>query len=237
MSPASQSPLPPQGPPPYSPLPSTQLPPSQPGQPAQWPSPHDMPPPHLPEGSQGWMANTVQRVRQWSGRMRALPPVDQNPLVLYRPTAPAPLPKAQPWQRSRTTRVAMLMRRRRRRLRETRPQSGKTWSIVTAVTLLLIVIFTSASTAFAYSYYQSQLPRLQGLANQQVEQTTRIYDRNGQLLYEVYDNTTASGGRRTPVSYKYIPQAMDDAMIAAEDAHFLDQCGHRSARYSTRRRR
>jgi len=220
------SPLPPQGPPPYSPLPQSQ--PGQPAQqqqPAQWPSPHGVQPPRLPEEPQGWMANTVQRVRQWSGRMRALPPIDQSPLVLYRPTAPAPLPKAQPWQRSRTTRIAMLMRHRRRRWRAQHPDAAKVWSIVTAVTLLLIVIFTSAGTAFAYSYYQSQLPRLQGLANQQVEQTTRIYDRNGQLLYEVYDNTTASGGRRTPVSYRYIPQAMDDAMIAAEDHTFWTNVG------------
>ena len=230
MSPVHQSPLPPQGPPPYSPLPPAppqwspgQL--AQPQLPVQWPSPHGGQPPRLPAGPQGWMANTVQRVRQWSGRMRAVPPVDQNPLVLYRPPAPAPLPKAQPWQRSRSTRVTMMMRHRRKRWRAQRPQKGKVWAIVTAVTLLLIVISASASTAYAYNYYQSQLPRLQGLANQQVEQTTRIYDRNGTLLYEVYDTTTAGSGRRTTVSYQNIPQVMDDAMIAAEDHTFWTNSG------------
>jgi membrane peptidoglycan carboxypeptidase len=226
MSPTNQSPLPPQ----YSPLPPTpaQYSPGQPAQqqlPAQWPSPHGGQPPRLPAGPQGWMANTVQRVRQWSGRMRAVPQVDQNPLILYRPTTPAPLPKSQPWQRSRSTRIAMMMRHRRKRWRDKRPKTGKIWSIITIVTLLVIAISASATTAYAYNYYQSQLPRLQGLANQQVEQTTRIYDRSGSLLYEVYDNQSASGGRRTPVSYQYIPQAMDDAMIAAEDHTFWTNSG------------
>lgn len=230
MSPTNQSPLPPQGPPQYSPLPPTpaQWSPDQPAQrqlPAQWPSPHGGQPPHPPAGSQGWMANTMQRVRQWSGRMRALPQVDQDPLVLYRPTAPAPLPKSQPWQRSRSTRITMLMRHRRKRWREKRPKAGKIWSIVTIVTLLVIAISASASTAYAYNYYQSQLPHVQGLANQQVEQTTRIYDRNGTLLYEEYDSKSADGGRRTPVSYQNIPQIMDDAMIAAEDHTFWTNSG------------
>jgi membrane peptidoglycan carboxypeptidase len=70
------------------------------------------------------------------------------------------------------------------------------------------------------------LPRLQGLANQQIEQSTRIYDRNGQLLYTAYDNKTGTGtGRSTPVTYNYIPGVMQDAMIAAEDHTFWDNSG------------
>ena len=68
------------------------------------------------------------------------------------------------------------------------------------------------------------MPRLQGLANQQVEQTTHIYDRNGLLLYDLYDTRTG-GGRRTPVSFKYIPQVLQDAMVAAEDPTFWTNTG------------
>ncbi len=61
--------------------------------------------------------------------------------------------------------------------------------------ILLLVIILSSGAASGYAYYQSQLPRLQVLANQQINQSTRIYDRNGKLLYVAYDNKT---GRRYP---------------------------------------
>ena len=72
------------------------------------------------------------------------------------------------------------------------------------------------------------------LANQQINQSTRIYDRNGNLLYVAYDNKTATEndnqtgagtGRGTPVSYNYIPGVMQDAMVAAEDHTFWDNSG------------
>ncbi len=200
--------------PPYSPLP-----PAQPTQQQAWPASH-VPP---PAGSQGWMSNTMQTMRRWSGRMRAISPVDQQPLILYRPSGPPPAQKSKPWKRSRATRISMLMRRRRERLK--RAQFGGTkiaFSLAIAFCLLL-VIATSSGAASAYAYYQNQLPRLQGLANKQISQTSRIYDRNGVLLYDVYDNN--GGGRRTAVAYKYIPQVMRDAMVAAEDKTFWDNPG------------
>src|SRR5258708_29066575 len=178
------------------------------------------------QGSQApsFFANTMQTVRRWSGKMVAARggSVDQRPLVLYRPSAP-PLPaRSEPWKRSRSTRIALQMRHRRERWEKARPNSKKIWSIALTIFLLLLVIAISLVAASAYAYYQSQLPRVQGLANQQVEQTTRIYDRNGQLLYEAYDNKYR---RRTTISYKYIPGVMQEAMIAAEDPTFWDNPG------------
>src|SRR6266487_6359413 len=117
----------------------------------------------------------------------------------------------------------MLMKHRRVRWRQRRPKAGVIASGILIALLLLLLISASASSAYAYKYYQDQLPRLQGLANQQISQTSRIYDRNGTLLYEVYDNN--GGGRRTAVAYKYIPQIMRDAMVAAEDKTFWDNTG------------
>ncbi len=150
--------------------------------------------------------------------------VDQDPLVLYRPTTPPQIlpPKSKPWKRSHSVRVAMQMRHRRERLKRMHPSAQKIWTIVLTIFALLLVIVLSSGAASGYAYYQSQLPRLQGLANQQIEQSTRIYDRNGQLLYTRYDNAT---GRGTPVTYNYVPGVMQDAMVAAEDHTFWDNSG------------
>src|SRR5436189_202630 len=151
-------------------------------------------------------------------------PADQNPLVLYRPTIPSQPLRSKPWKRSRTVRIAMHMKHRRTRLQQARPKVKIIVSSILIALLLLLVISTSSASAFAYKYYQDQLPRLQGLANQQIEQTTRIYDRNGNLLYEAY-NQQQGGGRRTAVSYDYLPEVLKNAQIAAEDKTFWTNSG------------
>ncbi|HEX6108529.1 MAG TPA: transglycosylase domain-containing protein, partial [Ktedonobacteraceae bacterium] len=227
--PSQYSPLPPQ----YSPLtnqtpqgaPPSQYSPSPvyTSQQQEWPAPQVWPTSSL-------LGNAMQTVRRWTGKMKAARSgnVDQDPLVLYRPSAPPPvlLPRSKPWKRSHSVRVAMLMRQRRERLNQSRPTGRRIAIVVVTIFLLLLVIALSSGAASGYAYYQSQLPRLQGLANQQIEQSTRIYDRNGQLLYTVYNNKTGNKtGRGTPVSYNYIPGVMQDAMIAAEDHTFWDNSG------------
>jgi len=168
----------------------------------------------------------MQTVRHWSGKVVATRAgnVDQNPLVLFRPSEPSlPLPpKSKPWKRSHSVRVAMQMRRRRARWKHAHLDGKRIWITTLTIFMLLLVITISSGTGSAYAYYQSQLPHLQGLANQQIEQSSRIYDRNGQLLYIAYDNAK---GRGTPVTYNYIPGVMQDAMIATEDHTFWDNSG------------
>jgi 1A family penicillin-binding protein len=53
-------------------------------------------------------------------------------------------------------------------------------------------------------------------------QTTRMYDRNGTLLYEFVDPTA---GRRTEVSLSQVPESVRDATIAAEDKNFYSNPG------------
>ncbi|HZO72145.1 MAG TPA: transglycosylase domain-containing protein [Ktedonobacteraceae bacterium] len=175
--------------------------------------------------SQGWMANTVQMIRGWSGKMavvaghRNQTPPPPEPLVLYHPgSAEMAEAKPKPWKRSRSLRLAM----QRRHRREMRNYSLRNAIIISL--LLFLVILVSSGSAYAYGYYQSQLPAMQRIANQQISQTTHIYDRNGILLKDVYDNGVG-GGRRVPVSYKDIPQVMQDAMIAAEDPTFWQNSG------------
>ncbi len=205
---------------------------------------HYLPPMPLPQGpqpfqqasrpltnqpapqQQSWIANTMQTVRRWSGRIPTVSAnINQPPLVLYRPgqhNAPV-VQKAKPWKRSRTMRISMQMRRRRERWKRVH-LSATTVGKYTAIALaLVLVILFSSGTASAYAYYQTQYPHLQEIANQQISQTTRIYDRNGVLLYDAFDEN--GGGRRTYVSYNYIPRIMQDAMIAAEDKTFWDNPG------------
>jgi membrane peptidoglycan carboxypeptidase len=165
----------------------------------------------------------MQMVRRWSGRVAAVaPPVDPNPLVLYRPNAPLPATeKRKPWKRSRTVRIAMQMKHRRARWQQNRPRTQAIVSGILIALLLLLLTGASAGSAYAYKYYQDQLPQLQSLANQQISQTTRIYDRNGVLLFDAY----ASSGRRTPVSYDYLPAVLKDAQTSAEDPTFWTNSG------------
>src|SRR6266566_2352341 len=206
----------PQGAPPsqYSPMPPVNT-----SQQQEWPSPQAWPTPTL-------FGNAMQTVRRWTGKMTVARggDVDQDPLVLYRPAAPPPVlaPRSKPWKRSHSVRVALMMRQRRERLKQSRPTGQRIAIISVTIFALLLVIVLSSGAASGYAYYNSQLPRLQGLANSQIEQSTRIYDRNGKLLYVAYDNKT---GRGTPVSYKYIPGVLQDAMLAAEDHTFWDNSG------------
>ncbi|MGZ3622745.1 MAG: transglycosylase domain-containing protein [Ktedonobacteraceae bacterium] len=219
QAPSQYSPLTsqsPQGAPPsqYSPLPPVHTP-----QQEQWPAPQAYPTP-------GFIGNAVQTVRRWTGKMAAARggTVDQDPLVLYHPTTspPVEVPKAKPWKRSHSVRVAMQMRHRRERWKEGHPSGQRIAIVMMTIFVLVLVIILSSGAASGYAYYQSQLPRVQGLANSQIEQSSRIYDRNGNLLYVAYDNKT---GRGTPVTYKYIPGVLQDAMVAAEDHTFWDNSG------------
>jgi membrane peptidoglycan carboxypeptidase len=202
----------------YSPVPQVNTPRQQ-----EWPEPQAWP-------TDSFFGNAMQTVRRWSGKMAAARggSVDQDPMVLYHPTTPPPVevPRSKPWRRSHSVRIAMQMRHRRERWNQMHPTGERIAFLSVLIFALLLVIVISSGAASGYAYYQSQLPNLQVLANQQINQSTRIYDRNGKLLYVAYDNKTGTGtGRSTPVTYSDIPGVMQDAMIAAEDHTFWDNSG------------
>jgi membrane peptidoglycan carboxypeptidase len=187
-------------------------------------------PPSFQAQPQQWAANAMQMMRRWSGKMAAQHAQHygqpEPPMVLRHPPQ-TPLPvtaqRAQRWKRSRTIRIAMQMRHRRDRWHLHGPNGGRIGIGILIAVLALVIIITSSTSAYAYSYYQSQLPHVQSLANQHVEQITRIYDRNGVPLGDLFDPNGA--GRRTVIQYKDLPQVMKDAMIAAEDKTFWTNSG------------
>ncbi len=174
-----------------------------------------------------------QALQSWTSKMAALrqqaPAADPNPLVRYhapQPSASAgtfpaqPIPAyRQPWRISRTQRITRLIRKRRERLA---PNGRRLGMIITSVLLGLVLTLLISGTISVYADYQSQLPRVQDLANQRVFQSSRMYDRNGKLLYTFYDGKY---GRSTPVVYNQIPGFMQDAQIAAEDKTFWTNNG------------
>lgn len=224
----------PQGPSPISPIPPSSsqfLPPQSQKQFPQFPQQA----PQGPQYPQNWpaqqggrpgsvFASAMNTVRRWSGKMAAARGgyIDPNPLVLHRPQASEQVNKRAPWKRSRALRVSMQMRRRRARWQRTRPNKKKTLTITFSIFAALLIVLLSSGFGAAYGYYQSQYPHVQDLANQQVAQSTRIYDRNFKLIYTAYDGQY---GRGTAISYYQVPGVMQDAMVATEDHTFWNNSG------------
>ncbi len=233
QGPSSASPIPPSSPF-QQPQQMQQFPQGQQMQQIQQPQYSQTPQQNWPAQQQGHspslFANAVNTVRHWSGKMAAARTanIDPNPpLALYRPPAPKPTATRQPirrkpWRRSHAVRVSMRMRHRRARWQQSRPKPRKVLTITFSVLAAVLVVLISSGIASAYSYYQSELPRVQGLANQQVDQSTRIYDRNYKLIYTAYSGVY---GRGTAITYSSIPGVMQDAMIAAEDHSFWSNSG------------
>ena len=180
------------------------------------------------------LSNAFQTIQSWSGKLSVVSN-KMATMVGYNVQPPAPymerfhphtaaIPEEsvqqapEPWKRSRTLRITMIMRKRRERWK---PQNTRVWHRIVIVFAVLAVIAGSSGAVYGYTYYQSQLPKVQQLALNTITQTTHIYDRNMNLLYNAYDKD----GRRTPVTYNEIPQVMQDAMIAAEDHGFWTNSG------------
>ncbi|MCE5258985.1 MAG: penicillin-binding protein 1C [Chloroflexi bacterium] len=74
-----------------------------------------------------------------------------------------------------------------------------------------------------YGYYALTLPSPQELYQRATPfQSTRIYDRNGRLLYEVFD---PQGGKRTIVRYDDISPWVVRAVVSTEDRTFFTNPG------------
>jgi penicillin-binding protein 1C len=79
-------------------------------------------------------------------------------------------------------------------------------------------------TMAAYRQVNEGLPNAAGVAVDNF-QTTRIFDRNGELLQEVDDPTNPYGGWRTFVTLDQVSPYLIDATVAAEDATFWTHHG------------
>ncbi|MFH1036742.1 MAG: transglycosylase domain-containing protein [Patescibacteria group bacterium] len=84
----------------------------------------------------------------------------------------------------------------------------------------LFVIFL-LTCAFLFILYVKDLPRPEKFTEKQFFQSTKIYDRTGQvLLYEIYGEE-----KRTVIPFSATPKYLQQAVIATEDANFYNHFG------------
>lgn len=98
---------------------------------------------------------------------------------------------------------------------------GAGWGVLG---LLFGMLLALAGAIVIYAYYAVQLPSPQELRQRAASsfKSTKIYDRNGHLLFEVFDPL---GGRRTLVRRGEMPEILVAAVISTEDATFYTNPG------------
>lgn len=87
---------------------------------------------------------------------------------------------------------------------------------------ILAVVTGGAVAAAAYSYYTKELPSPDKLQDRQVFGSTKILDRNGKLLYELFD---PQAGKRTYSKLSDVSPYVVQATVAIEDSSFYDNVG------------
>ncbi len=85
--------------------------------------------------------------------------------------------------------------------------------LIVVVGFLLVLIGTVV-------FFATQIPSPQDLTTRTVAKSTKIYDRKGELLYDIYQNQN-----RTPVKLEDIPENLKRATIAIEDKDFYKHQG------------
>ncbi|OGM74130.1 hypothetical protein A3H19_03735 [Candidatus Woesebacteria bacterium RIFCSPLOWO2_12_FULL_39_9] len=85
---------------------------------------------------------------------------------------------------------------------------------------LITVLLTILSGFLFWRFILRDLPTAQELTKRNVDVSTKIYDRNGILLYTIYDDKN-----RTPVELNSIPLHVRLATLAIEDAEFYSHPG------------
>lgn len=83
------------------------------------------------------------------------------------------------------------------------------------------LILGALGGAFLFVYFARDLPQPEKFTERQLVQSTKIYDRSGEiLLYQMHGSE-----KRTAVSLKEIPDYVQKAVIAAEDGGFYNHPG------------
>src|SRR3989344_7181266 len=87
-------------------------------------------------------------------------------------------------------------------------------SIIFLVLGFLLLLFGSVV------YFATQVPSAEELTSRFVAQATKIYDKDGELLYDIYE-----GQNRTPIKLSEIPDVVKQSTIAIEDKDFYKHSG------------
>ncbi|MCL5435677.1 MAG: penicillin-binding protein [Patescibacteria group bacterium] len=89
------------------------------------------------------------------------------------------------------------------------------WKIF-GIAVLICILFALG----AFAYYSKDLPDPNKLTVREIPQSTKIYDRNGELLYNIFGEA-----KRTLIDFDQMPKVVKDATIAIEDKDFYKHGG------------
>ena len=94
------------------------------------------------------------------------------------------------------------------------------WLNVLATIFLIFLIFSSLAFGAVAIIFSKDLPSPNRLVDRQVSLSTKIYDRNGTLLYDVYGDEN-----RTLVTLDKVAEVMKQATLSIEDKSFYRHGG------------
>ena len=107
---------------------------------------------------------------------------------------------------------------------KTRREYSKVWKfkLLTHLSnsILLIVIGFLLLLFGGVIFFATQIPSPDELTSRFVAQSTKIYDRENVLLYDIYE-----GQNRTPIKFSEIPDTVKKATISIEDKDFYKHSG------------
>lgn len=87
--------------------------------------------------------------------------------------------------------------------------------LILGIAMVALLLFSFLSAVLSIS-----LPNPTSLTIQKPTESTKVLDRNGEVLYDIYNER-----RRTLVSFADIPQSVKQATLAAEDSNFYTHSG------------
>jgi len=88
-----------------------------------------------------------------------------------------------------------------------------------SIGMLVMVVIGILGFFSLFIYYSRSLPK-PGEIVQRTTYSTRIYDRNGVLLYDLFDDE-----RRIPIKFDEIPESLKNATVSIEDKDFYKHQG------------
>lgn len=86
--------------------------------------------------------------------------------------------------------------------------------------ILILVVGFLLLTFGAVIFFATQVPSPSDLTNRDIAQATKIYDRDGELLYDIYLDQN-----RTPIKLEEVPVHVKESTIAIEDKDFYKHGG------------